>query len=767
MASRRRLARWPATRSGARSRCGCATGRSGGCRGRERSLAGVPGRAGRASGEQLEQAQRQLARTLDDLRELARGLHPRELVEAGLDGRACGARRARSAVPVDARCRAGARLPGRARGRGRTSSAPEALANVAKYASRVARAAQRRRRATAASPSASPTTASAAPIRRAARAAGARRPGRGARRHACASTVRPGGGTRLRRRHPLARRMKRSPRGRPSRARRSARGGDRVALVCHSCSFSRHPTSPPTPTGRGSSPRPTSRPASRCPRGRARARAGRSGSVALLASVVWFAPDWVGWADAAAARAQPRDGGRAVRAAAARSTSSLAFSTATPARALSRLAYAVTAAGRAGSRVVARSVPRPRLLEQLHRQRLPASTPSPSLARSLDAFWLRVLASLAALLVARSRSGVCGRPRRPGRAATWTVLVPAALAALAEAAYADRSCSRDPAEDPTARVVRRRSSSLARCAFVALRRSGVGLDGRARPPRPGPPSRGSRPTSARRPSRDRCAPCSRGRSGIQRLEVAYPLPGRGGTSTPTGAPLEPVAGAGRATRDRARRRAGRGRRSTTRRSPARASSSARSAPPRGWPSTTSGCGPSVLAQLEDLRASRARIVEAGDAARRRLERDLHDGAQQRLLALVLRASAGARRGRGGGDADLATRCSRRAATRRRRRSRSCASSRTASTPRSSPRPASARRSETLADDAPLPVELAELAGRALPGRRRDAPPTSSSSRRSGRGAPRREPRRGAASRATADALVARGRRRRRRRAGTA
>jgi signal transduction histidine kinase len=41
----------------------------------------------------------------------------------------------------------------------------------------------------------------------------------------------------------------------------------------------------------------------------------------------------------------------------------------------------------------------------------------------------------------------------------------------------------------------------------------------------------------------------------------------------------------------------------------------------------------VVSQIEDLRASRARIVEAGDATRRRLERDLHDGAQQRLLAL--------------------------------------------------------------------------------------------------------------------------------------
>jgi signal transduction histidine kinase len=40
-----------------------------------------------------------------------------------------------------------------------------------------------------------------------------------------------------------------------------------------------------------------------------------------------------------------------------------------------------------------------------------------------------------------------------------------------------------------------------------------------------------------------------------------------------------------------------------------------------------------LAHLAQLRASRIRIVETGDAERRRLERDLHDGAQQRLLAV--------------------------------------------------------------------------------------------------------------------------------------
>jgi PAS domain S-box-containing protein len=41
------------------------------------------------------------------------------------------------------------------------------------------------------------------------------------------------------------------------------------------------------------------------------------------------------------------------------------------------------------------------------------------------------------------------------------------------------------------------------------------------------------------------------------------------------------------------------------------------------------------ARLEDLAASRARIVTAGDVERRRLERNLHDGAQQRLVAISL------------------------------------------------------------------------------------------------------------------------------------
>jgi signal transduction histidine kinase len=43
----------------------------------------------------------------------------------------------------------------------------------------------------------------------------------------------------------------------------------------------------------------------------------------------------------------------------------------------------------------------------------------------------------------------------------------------------------------------------------------------------------------------------------------------------------------------------------------------------------------VRRQAEELRVSRARIVAAADAERRRIERNLHDGAQQHLVALAV------------------------------------------------------------------------------------------------------------------------------------
>ncbi len=43
----------------------------------------------------------------------------------------------------------------------------------------------------------------------------------------------------------------------------------------------------------------------------------------------------------------------------------------------------------------------------------------------------------------------------------------------------------------------------------------------------------------------------------------------------------------------------------------------------------------LRARLEELKGSRARVIEAGQSERQRLERNLHDGAQQRLIALSL------------------------------------------------------------------------------------------------------------------------------------
>ena len=121
------------------------------------------------------------------------------------------------------------------------------------------------------------------------------------------------------------------------------------------------------------------------------------------------------------------------------------------------------------------------------------------------------------------------------------------------------------------------------------------------------------------------------------LVVAYRLPSRSATPTPTAsacwcrrssadraiAPIEHD-GVEVAALDLRRRR------STT-----TPSSSRRCAPRRRSRSRTSACRRSPQARLVELQASRERLVEAGDAERRRLERNLHDGAQQRLVAIAL------------------------------------------------------------------------------------------------------------------------------------
>ena len=61
----------------------------------------------------------------------------------------------------------------------------------------------------------------------------------------------------------------------------------------------------------------------------------------------------------------------------------------------------------------------------------------------------------------------------------------------------------------------------------------------------------------------------------------------------------------------------------------------------------------VRAQLETVQESRARIVTAADEERRRIERDLHDGAQQRLVALALELRSAQRQLGDSDDAEVA------------------------------------------------------------------------------------------------------------------
>jgi signal transduction histidine kinase len=114
----------------------------------------------------------------------------------------------------------------------------------------------------------------------------------------------------------------------------------------------------------------------------------------------------------------------------------------------------------------------------------------------------------------------------------------------------------------------------------------------------------------------------------------------------------------------------------------------------------------------ELAPSRRRIVAASDEARRRIERDLHDGTQQRLVPLGLAVRAA--------EADVppdrATFKASCPASPRDwpMRSRSCRSSRVGSTPRSFPRGGLGPALRTLARRSAIPVELDITADTRLP-----------------------------------------------------
>jgi signal transduction histidine kinase len=119
------------------------------------------------------------------------------------------------------------------------------------------------------------------------------------------------------------------------------------------------------------------------------------------------------------------------------------------------------------------------------------------------------------------------------------------------------------------------------------------------------------------------------------LELGYPLDGTGALVGTDGAPVALTSAAGREhTRLVAEGRtlAVAGHRAGLLDDPALAHTLAQAA---GLALEHEALTAELAARLRQLRASRALVVAAGDAERRRLEQDLHDGAQQRLASLAL------------------------------------------------------------------------------------------------------------------------------------
>jgi signal transduction histidine kinase len=121
--------------------------------------------------------------------------------------------------------------------------------------------------------------------------------------------------------------------------------------------------------------------------------------------------------------------------------------------------------------------------------------------------------------------------------------------------------------------------------------------------------------------------------GDPRLRLAFPL-SDGRTVDAGGAPLEPPAPDVAVTQVRGRGEVVAELRHAS--ALAQAGDRVRSAARAAAPALEHAALQARLrAELRALDASRARVIEAADRERRRLERDLHDGAQQRLIALTV------------------------------------------------------------------------------------------------------------------------------------
>ena len=132
----------------------------------------------------------------------------------------------------------------------------------------------------------------------------------------------------------------------------------------------------------------------------------------------------------------------------------------------------------------------------------------------------------------------------------------------------------------------------------------------------------------------------------------------------------------------------------------------------------------VLARAEQLAASRRRIVEAADAQRRRLQRELSEGAERRLARVAAHVEALGRRSTGRAPRELLADVEAQLA----RRPRGAARARARHPPDRADDGGLGAALPELARRAPVPVELRVEPG-ALARRRSRRPPTSSAPRR--------------------------------------
>jgi signal transduction histidine kinase len=360
-----------------------------------------------------------------------------------------------------------------------------------------------------------------------------------------------------------------------------------------------------------------------------RPRTRRLGLLVLLAGIAWFGPDWEGAADGPAilrtlgAMVAPVLLVLALHVALALPDGRVRSRTA---RAALAPAYAITAAVSIGGALF-----RDPLLDlycwRNCRDNAFLVRPDPGLAGALGDIWRWTALAIAVGVVAVSGYRLL-TASRPARRTLAPLLGPLALVGLAETAYAV-ALLHTPLEDPGrsgfAVIMLARSLAYAALALglawslvrIPLTRARVGRVAGELGAAP-PPGR----------LRDTLATAL----GDPGLEVVYPRAGSGQLIDVDGRPVAPPA-PGRAVV----RITGRGRALAL---------VVHDAALVDEPELERALGSAArlavenealraeaLAQVHELRASRARIVELGDAERRRLERNLHDGAQQRLLAL--------------------------------------------------------------------------------------------------------------------------------------